>query len=342
MPLKIVNNDGSLSLRDLQEKIHRGYSVVKSPHVGNQHPSNLVCASLGIPMHLVTFTSGERDKNFHPHLQIRRGEGIQISDPATWTPFAKKECGCSIESFHLLSLRSRFPASQVMLDTDLLRSDYKLSETVLRVMTNTNKRIWYRRVSSDGSVAPQKGNLVKNWDQINSDVYRFSDDSQGLIIPNMCNALLGFILQSQGSGKDVIYHLSGPQMVGYIEQKQKGLSKAYDALRQDIIGLPETLTVHVVPVASCRMVVHKSNKTALDFMEHTLGWYESLKPADKHKSGVLFSALMKLHPEFTDSIEEGRFLSHYDINSSDELVLSEWMLNTPLSQVEDVYNQMLS
>ena len=70
MPIVIENNCDSLSLNDLVALRAQGFSVLKSPHVGNQHPSNLACAALQLPLEMVTFTSPSKDVNFHPHLRI--------------------------------------------------------------------------------------------------------------------------------------------------------------------------------------------------------------------------------------------------------------------------------
>jgi hypothetical protein len=341
MPIEIINNDGSVSLQDLQQKMTDGYSVVKSPHVGNQHPSNLVCAALGIPLNVVTFTSGERDKNFHPHLQIKDGVGTQISDPSVWTPFSVSTCGAAIEDVHAGSIQQRFPKLSIQSDCGLMTTHQALAETVLRVITTTTQRLWYREVSTDGVVTKHRGEAVADWDHISRDVFRVSNDTAGWVIPNRAHILFEFVLQSLESGRDSIYHLSGPQMVGYICGVQKTLSKSYDVLRKELPILPETLQVHVVPVASARMVTHKNNSVAFDALENTLRWYEGLVPEAKRSAVVQFKALTTLFPEFTDSIEAGTFMSQYDIESADDLLISDWMLETPLKRVEGVYRQLL-
>jgi hypothetical protein len=341
MPLNIINNDGTLSLRQLQEKMQDGCSVVKSPHVGNQHPSNLVCAALGIPFNVVTFTLAERDTNFHPHKVIANGASTQIADASVWTPFSKSDCGQTLETYHLDALRTKFPRLPVRTDMELMRTEQTLVEIVLRVITATVPRLWYRSVSGAGQVNHLSGNPVTDWNEINQDVFGLSNLSSGWVVPNNAHILFELVLQSLSSGKDTVYHLSGPQMVGYIGGAQKKLSKAYDVLRAEYPVLPETLSVHIVPVASARMVTHKGNSVAFEALEATVLWYERLDVEAKRYSGKQFSALTMLFPEFTESIESGTFMSQYDIDSADDLLISQWMLDAPLKRVEGVYQQLL-
>jgi len=341
MPIKIINNDGSLSLLELQAKMYQGYSVVRSPHIGNQHPSTLVCAALGIPLNLVTFTSGARDKNSHPHMRIASGKSTQIADPNVWTPFGVSDCGVALEEYHLQELRARFPQLQVQTDIALMNADTALAEVVLRTITTTTSRLWYRSVSATGDVTKYKGEAVTNWEQIAQDIFRLSNEKSGWLIPNRALFLFESVLQSLSSGKEVIYHLSGVQMIGYIGGAERVLSKAYDALRLEMPRLPETLQINIVPVASARMITHVNNQDAYTALENSLRWYEKLAPEDRRAAKSQFTALTKLFPEFTDSIESGTFLSQYDIASVDDLLLSEWMLETPLKWVSGMYRQLL-
>jgi hypothetical protein len=341
MPLKIVNNDGKLSLAQIQAKMRDGYSVVKSPHVGNQHPSNLVCAALGIPFNVVTFTSGERDKNFHPHQKIVGGSGTQIANASTWTPFNYSNCGQTVESYHLDALQKVFPQLAVRTDMGLMRSEETLAESVLRVITNTVSKLWYRNVSTTGTVTKHRGDPVRDWGQISQDVFGLSNQTAGWVVPNRAHILFELVLQSIDSGRDTVYHLSGPQMVGYVGGIQNNLSTAYDALRVEFSELPETLTVHIVPVASCRMVTHTADQAAFSALEDVLGWYEVVPNEQKRSASERFAEVTTVYPAFTESIETGTFMSQYDIASVDDLLLSDWMMQTPLKRVEGIYHQLL-
>lgn len=340
MPLKIKNDFGELSLRDVVGKMEAGYSVVKSPHIGNQHPSNLVCASLGIPMRMVSFTKGERDRNFHPHLRIQGGWGVEIACPRTWTPFASTVYGDGVEAYHQNSVHERFPKLQVETDVETLLGNPELAEAVMRVSTTSITRLWYRAVDADGVVQNFKGDVVTSWEQVASRIFRFTNDKEGWIVPNRAHILFDFVWQSLESGRDEVYHLSGPQMVGYIGGAEKTLSKAYDALRQEWPGLPEVLTVCIVPVASARFVSLQENRESVEEIESVIKWYDSLPPEDRRFSRERFAEAVKAHPEFVTSIEEGTFLSQYDIESADDLRLSEWMLDTPLYRVRSFYERL--
>lgn len=344
MPICIENDFGQISLADLGRKMEQGYSVLKSPHVGNQHPSNLVCAALGVPLAMVTFTQGERDKNFHPHLQIVGGEGRLISDPKKWTPFANLGCGRALEEYHQSELKRRFPELSIRADHEMLYDNFALAEAALKSATAAISHLWYRSVNTDGDVTNFRGNIITSWDQVADHIFRFTNDTHGWLVPNLAHILFDLCLQSLESGRDLVYHLSGPQMVGYISKKENNLSKAYDKLRADYpeFGLPEVLIARIVPVASCRMVSHRDDTVGLDALENTLRWYENLPPDDRRYAGSQFQAIAMLFPEFIEPIENASCLSQYDIASADDLRLSEWMFETPLKRVRSLHQRFVS
>lgn len=341
MPLNIINDHGHVTLRQMQEKLALGYSVMKSPHVGNQHPSNLVCAKLGIPLTMVSFTQGEKDKNFHPHLRISGGKGEQIADASTWIPFASTVCGRRLEGYHQDELKSRFPELKIKTDIEIMHENFDLAESALRVATNIISRLWYRSVNTEGGVTSFKGEAVQDWDQISDQVFRFTNDTHGWIIPNRAHILFELSLQSLESGRDQIYHLSGPQMVGYIGGARKMLSRAYDALRLEVPELPETLTVYIVPVAQSRFVSLLDNDTGVKDIDDMLGWYEGLPKEDRRSVSDLFVELAAVYPEFIQPIESAKCMSQYDIGSADDLVLSQWMLDTPLFRVKAMHERLV-
>lgn len=333
MSIVIENDYRNVSLQELQKFQEQGYSVVKTPHVGNQHPSNLVCAALGFDMQMVSFNRGTLDKNFHPHLRIENGVATQLSEPEVWTPFASTACGSSLTKYHQDAVQKRFMQTDICTDTELFLQHEELAKKVLVTATEVLPRLWYRRVSKDGVVVKKSDALVPCADIIMQDVFGFSNAQSGWVIPNRIQILFAFAFQTLSTGKDLVYHLSGPQMVGYIGKQQKSLSKAYDALRLELPELPELLTVRVVPVAQSRLVTHVSRTQSLQEVEEVFAWYEDVPPQERRHALERFKEVAVAYPEFTDSIEEGRFMSQYDIASVDDLAISQWMLATPVKRV---------
>ena len=341
MPIKIENDFTSVSLKDLVELRARGYSVLKSPHVGNQHPSNLVCAALGLPLEMVSFTIPERDKNFHPQLQIVAGEGTQLFDPGILTQFACVPGGQTATEFHQSAVQRVFPRTEICTDIERMLSENTLSEIVLRRSNQAIKQLWYRKVDGEGNLQSVRRVERLLPSALEGNIFQVTNQSAGWVVPNRVHAVFDFIWQSLSSGRDVIYHLSGPQMVGYIGGIKSSISTIYDAVREEVPGLPETLTLRVVPVAACRFVTLRSRADALLSVQEVVGWYETLPNQECRHAHTRFREVVEMYPEFTTAIETAATLSQYDIASADDLLLDPWMIKTPLSRVESMYKRLL-
>jgi hypothetical protein len=155
MPIRLHNDylgtkSEPFTWRDILARRQAGFSIVKTPHIGNQHPNNLLCAALGINMDMVTFTSGEKDKNFHPHVRIEAGQQRKLYGAATYTPFATVYNGESSEDYHQSAVRRVFPGTFVTTDAQLIMSESTLAEKVFRRASAVTRDLWYRKVSADG------------------------------------------------------------------------------------------------------------------------------------------------------------------------------------------------
>ncbi|MBX2866756.1 hypothetical protein KTR10_02295 [Candidatus Kaiserbacteria bacterium] len=341
MPIVIENNYGSVSLADLVALQNQGFSVLKSPHVGNQHPSNLVCAALKIPMEMVSFTQGVRDTNFHPHLLIKDGVGKPLYEAEIWTPFGVLSCGTSVTEFHQESLKTVFPQTDICTDIERMQSAPELAEIVLRETNQAVKQLWYRKTCAEGIVTSVKGVNHLSEQALETQVFQITNPTDGWIIPNRVHALFDFVWQSLSSGRDTIYHLSGPQMVGYIGGIKKSLCAGYDAIRKVIPDLPEVLIVRVVPVAPCRFVTLCSRAGALAAISDVVRWYEALPNEDRRYARDRFTEVVTAYPEFTQPITSGAYISQHDIASAGDLLLDSWMLETPLSRVGAIYQNLM-
>lgn len=332
MPLHIENDYAALSLEQIAALQCDGWSVMKTPHVGNQHPSNLLCAARGIHCNMVSFTRGDRDCNFHPHIRIEGGEQHPLYEPTTWTPFARVDDTQTAESYHQSAVQRRFRNTTITTDHELMRADMSFTETVLRVITELTPNLWYRSVSSDGTVQQHRDTSAR-WDTYADTVFRVSSDRCGWIIPNRAAILHDLVWQSRVSKRDTVYHLSGPQMVGYIGGHVRHLSRVYDALRRQWPDLPEVLTVRIVPVAQCRFVAHTSNTTAIDALSDAIAAYERTEPAQRRYARADIQQLGSAYPELVQPIEAGRFMSQYDVDSGNDVYVPPWLVTMPLSRV---------
>ncbi len=336
MPLHLNNNhlgtkekpwtwQTILALRDA------GFSVMKTPHIGNQHPSNLLCAALGIHMDMVTFTQGEKDRNFHPHLRIAGGTASQLYEASVYTPFAVVTDGQSAEDFHQRSVQERFAGTMVTTDIELLHQELEVSVRVLEAATRSLPGLWYRHVDHAGMVTKVSEPALQT---LLSQIFRVTSSTSGYVIPNRLHMMVTFVWQILATGRDTVYHLSGPDMVGYIGKLESGLSRMYDAIRTVVPGLPDVLTVYVIPVAQSRFVTHRSRRDTLDALLETIGWYENQDVATRAEATSVVKRAGGQYPEFGRSISHGDFLSQYDLHNSADLYVPDWLLTTPLGRVK--------
>lgn len=331
MPIIIENNFDRVSLRDLVRLMNTGYSVLKSPHVGNQHPSNLVCAALGIPLEMVSFTKGIRDQNFHPHVRIEGGEQYPLASPHTWTQFAQTSDGQTLTSYHQEAVKRVFPGVDIATDMERMRQYPALTAMVLQA-TNVRRAqsVWYRKVSETGVVTSRSQGFLEQV-ELETNVFQFSNDRSGWVVPNKLHIIFDFVYQSLSSGRDTIYHLSGPQMVEYIATLGTELEVLYDAVRQVIPQLPLVLRVRMVPVASARFVTNRADVEGLSALASV---------RDQVSVPEVVQEFALRFPMFTLPIESGRTMSQYDLSSADDVVLDEWMLNAPLREVAWLHTRL--
>lgn len=337
MPIVLYNNYvGSkadpLTLARLVAIQRQGCSVMKTPHVGNQHPSNLLCASLGFHMDMVTNTIGERDQNFHPHLRIEGRVGTELFSPTLLTPLASAPCGTPAEEYHQSSVRRVFPRTTITTDAELLLSETGLAEKVMRRATSVVSQLWYRKVTGGGVVMKAASPLC--FSAIADDVFRFSNPSSGWLVPNKINIIYTSVWQSLATGRNKVYALSGPDMVGYIGGLRDKLSAMYDAVRKEVLDLPEVLHIYVVPVAQCKLVSHRISVDAINAVVDVLKWYERQPTEVRSQAIVSVKEIGAQYPVFTQPIAQASFLCQYDLVDSDELYIPEWLIDTPLSRVE--------
>ena len=359
-----------LSLKDLAALHRAGHSVTKSPHVGNWYPNNLAVASLGIPMNVYDRTIGAKDKNFHPHKLIVDGRGEEMANPALLTTHARVihapswfperfPVGSRVLDGHMQAIRDAVPDANCVVYTDYLRQHMDKVLAILEVATALFSSLWCRFVNPDGTVHKR---ACDGWSHITrtGGIYGLTNDESGWLIPNELNVLLDGVLEAALYNERVIYHLSGPDMIGYIGDYAVQLNTAHYELEHHLDWVPKSMELHVVPVAAMRFAVPETRRQALDaFMDQLLaiyGWRTARGehiPPDSHGNRKIAaletpeaktehrrmkSRLRELAaacPEVWYDIKNGSFVSQYDLLAAGtRIYVNPWAVEAPIALLQ--------
>ncbi|MBI5369619.1 hypothetical protein HZA85_00275 [Candidatus Uhrbacteria bacterium] len=359
MPLQLkVRWD--LTLNDLAGFQRAGFPVFKTPHVGNWYPNNLACAQLGIPMKVVDATKGSLDRNFHPHCIIRAGKRMQIARDDVLTSHARVTHpyvsdvvtalgDTATVDVHMDALKRAVPQAQTQTLCAYLHQHAQRVMALLEVLTREDHTIWQRYAYENGTT---ENRGVHTWTAVEvAGVVGTNASRAGWLSPNIANILMDVTIDpSCFGGAGDVYELSGPDMYRYIDEMMPKLSAFYDLVRRTLDwGLPEVMTLHLVPVADMRFVVPPARRSALDhlvdlwlstqYFEASVG--ERMRVAtDKRtliqqvrdqRSGFhehLRAAVAECSDPFYD-ISDGTFLSQYDLLDHPEgLYIHPWALET--------------
>jgi len=283
MPFQFVSRE-DLSLNDLLA-LEDSCSVVKTPHVGNCYPNNLLVARAGIPVQLYDRTLGCKDTNFHPHTIIKDGVAQEVGPDDVMLTHASVQqthpafpdivsSGRNLAAAHAAALSDALPSADISIFSEYLKSHADLVRAVLAAIFPHNPDLWTRYVGTDGRV--RKRQPPATFSRLaRAGIYGVNDQESGWIIPNELNLLVDAVIQidrlhtdADGDfGRADLYHLSGPDMIEYIgsdEWHLKDMSGAYDVIRDTIdVNLPEYIHFHIVPVSSLRFAVPEHQKKAL-------------------------------------------------------------------------------
>lgn len=359
-----------LSLKDLAALHRDGRSVAKSPHVGNWYPNNLAVASLGIPMSVYDRTYGAADKNFHPHKIIVDGGSEEVANPAILTTHARviRESSWFPDRFpvgsrmldgHMQAIRDAVPGANCEVFTDYLRRHADRVLAILEVATAVSPSLWRRFVHTDGTITEP---VCGGWRRIaeTGGIYGLTNDEFGWLIPNQLNVLLDGVLETALYNENVVYHLSGPDMIGYIDSYAELLKKTHSVLRQKLDWVRETVELHLVPVATMRFAVPETRRLALDtFMDALLaiyGWRtargEQIPPGPNGNRKIaaketpeaktehrrMKSRLREVAaacPEVWYDITKGSFVSQYDLLASGtRIYVHQWAVEAPITLLQ--------
>lgn len=363
-----------LSLLELCNLQKRGFSVVKTPHVGNFYPNNLAVGKLGIKMVLYDRNVGRVDKNFHPHTIIKDGCRYKVACGERLMTHAQAnreiensslEVGARLADYHVSALREAFPEGNFVLYTDYLANHRQIVYSILETVSGSGflpgKFGWFRKVNRYGEVTTFH-NPVKWEDVSRAGVFGINNENEGYLIPNFLNVLLCGVIEAIDSNCNEVYHLSGPDMVRYIGSMTKDLSHCLTLLSSKDCRFPSNIIFHLVPAANMRFAVYGSRKKALDDLisaylsafDYKLKKGEFIKslkdPSERKIYGAMFKgAEQKLRAELAEAVKgcpevfydiyDGSFISQHDIPSNG-LYIPRWSLKTSIKEINRAFYAM--
>lgn len=280
LPEDSLSIDGLVSLRE------RGYSVLRSAHVGNLSPYNMALAAAGIPILSVDHTVTGIDKNYRPELVVTQKESTAIA------PLGKLACRARVsglpagidaygnrapqyaDQLHLEAARGAIASADVFTNTEYMRRNEATAGEVVRRVMAESPELFERVVLADGSTVKRIGAVSLG---LTRQVLQLSDDPraerEAILMPNALTILTNFIIESLESERSVQYHLSGPDMVRYIDRLRPEMEGLYARLKQTASfgrKLPDTLTVRLVPTVSARFATTSERAERLDALVETL------------------------------------------------------------------------
>lgn len=287
----VLENGEYLSVQQLLQYAESGYHVMRTGHIGNQYPSNLLLLEAGIEALLFDKNSMSLDKNFWPAYVIADGKRIPIAEEKTiLSPFAQfVDLAEEVTPFvngsknpaqlHTDSLQKLF-GSRVSLESSFLveQSDlfFRLAENLYRIDSDLFSRV----VSDDGTVKSLKfSKYTKANPQdigqsavdtnfallalLNSQNFPF----QGGRLPRIeATLLMSTILAAVKTSRDVVFELSGPDLIKYaLKNKFKErMNHLYQKLKLLMPDLPDQLKLIIVPTFNFRFGSLQSEKNTID------------------------------------------------------------------------------
>jgi len=276
--------DDSLSINDLVRLRNEGFSVMRSAHVGNLSPYNLALASVGIPILSVDHTITGIDKNYFPESINSQTKSETIAPlgrlvcrtVADLPPSRSRIAGDArfLDEVHLNAVRQAMPGTDIFTNTEYVRSNERVVGEVVDIALNDFPEVFERLALPDGKAKQDRNaaSLVKSLGvmQLNDDPRQ---EKTAVIMPNIVDILANFVIESMSSGKEVQYHLSGPDMVRYIGgimpdlQAMFGRLKASASFREKI---PNQIVVKLVPTALARFATTMARRDNMDLALQTL------------------------------------------------------------------------
>lgn len=252
--LNIQPND-TVSINDLVGLQEQGFSVMRSAHVGNLSPYNLTLAASGIRMLLVDHNVTGVDKNYFPEKQLSQGASIELAPNGLVVSRVATSKGF-LDDQHIDAMQQALPEATFFTNTEYLQANDIVASEITALALTYKPELFERIVKADGTTEQ----VVNGAELVDAfGVLQLSSNPRAekpaVIMPNLLDILINFVVEELESGKQTQYHISGPDMIRYINSLQKDLQDLYQIVRSNApFGnrLPALLNVQLVPAADAR------------------------------------------------------------------------------------------
>ncbi|MDL2363023.1 MAG: hypothetical protein QFB86_01415 [Patescibacteria group bacterium] len=261
--LTITKND-QLSLNDLVELQAQGFSVLRSAHIGNLSPYNMSIAALGIPLLCVDHTITGIDTNYFPELTLSSNDTERVTrdglvvcraivDAKNVTTAKQKQF---VDELQLSSVRAAIPEANVFTNTEYLRKNESVVSEIVAIAVANFPEQFTRLALADGATRRDQ-NAARRISDVG--VMQLNDNPRAsetaVILPNLVDIMANFVIEALDSEQAIQYHLSGPDMVRYINNLVPDMQRFYVTLKSTASFrnlLPKQLSVEMIPSAEAR------------------------------------------------------------------------------------------
>ena len=262
-----IQPNNKLSVNELVELQIEGFSVMRSAHVGNLRPYNLTLVDAGIPMLLVDHNITGKDKNYFPGMVLSQDTVTQIAADGLISCRARTVTGKFVDEVHVAAISEAFPNSTVFTNTEYLQKNKAVAAEIVNLAVTYFPKEFKRLVLADGTTLAvnDASEYVKK-----IGIMQLSDDvraeRKAVLIPNMIDIAINFVIEMLATERDEQFHISGPDMIRYITSIHSELSAFYEIITQKASfgnRLPARLLVQLVPAASAVFATTKRYESQL-------------------------------------------------------------------------------
>jgi hypothetical protein len=309
--LQVTIND-NLSIADLVQLHDAGASVMRSAHVGNFSPYNLAIAQAGLPMLLVDHTITGRldpdmkgvDRNYFPEGVVSAAGNRIIADAGSLVcrTATRLDTSVFVDEFHTAAIQAVIPEADLVTNTNYLRANESVAGEIVCLAAKIAPGLFQRVAESDGSVSrrDRAADLISRLG-----VMQLNDDPRAaapaVLIPNEVDIVANFIIEALNSDQATQYHLSGPDMIDYLVNRQTGGGKPdllaikalYEQVRQSASfgpQLPAELNVQLVSSTEARFATTMARRAALDNLLEAVSANEVVQAQTRAKKKDFFAS----------------------------------------------------
>lgn len=266
--LQIQPND-SVSINNLLALQKRGFSVMRSAHIGNLSPYNLTLADAGIPLLLVDHNVTGADKNYFPEVVLTQSGETRVAEDGTVTSRTPVGDGQFLDELHVAGISKALPNATIITNTEYLRQNEAVAGEIAGLAAQYFPEEFNRIVQPDGTTQ-QVDSAVDMLDRLG--IMQLNDDPRAerpaVLMPNMLDIMVNFVVEALQSEKNVQYHVSGPDMIVYSVEKKRleKLQNFYEVIKREASfadRLPRRLIVQLVPGSNARFATSIKNQPKL-------------------------------------------------------------------------------